>query len=499
MPNCHNSQISDGGVTPNAPQKSKRRRIAVNPSLTFYFALLACLVGVRLNNMRLDDVIPAHALPADNAHIWYVRAECAIRDRKRVARIVLPFEPKRAPQKPDAPEQGGRDSDIVDPTPAGGTLLQKQTLLAQNQDALRLLRQGFALPYVAPPIRVLNARLPAYLLNVCYLAYLLRLEGQVRAARGDWQGAVNSGLDAIRLGEDMAHGAGLNGKRAGVNAASTGRSDLRKYMLRLNAPQAKAAARKLEAILAAHVSYAEALQEEQREYQAVMIYIMKHDDLKGDLADLGIKEYQGIEGKSIFGSEWWNALPHSLPGLLYGRRWSLNAYNRMMTYRIEEARLPYASNDTDPDRSQRPRPMIEDMMPTDALNMSMTTYCFCLRSGANSDAQRLDTEEGSTVQNALLLAALAIRAYRLEHDHLPPTLAALTPAYLHHAPADPFEPTSPLHYHPHGAAYTLYSVGPDGYDNDGRPIDDENRGSTPQEHHRVTEGSGGDIVAGINF
>ncbi len=500
MPNYSTPQTSDGGVMPPARTKRILRRLAASPSLTLYIALLACLVGVRLNNQRLDDVIPTHAVPADNARDWYLRAVRAMRDPERVARIVLPAETQRPVQKPGEQGQGGREGSGSEESliPAGGTFTAKGALLAQNHDALHLLwLHGFHRQFVSPPIRGTKVRL-LYLRDFRRLACLLRLEAQVESECGDWSSAVSADLQAVRMGEDMARGGVLAEKRAGAGYEEIGRADLWKYLPHLSAPASKEAAQKLENIMTAHVSYAETLQEEQRMYQAGMISIIKHDDLMNDLHDEGIAEYEGIEDKPFFRAEWWRALPHSLPGLLYGRRWSLDAYNRMMAARIAWARLPYAVNVTNPQRAPT-WSHLAFLLPNDALNVALLPQCTCLHQGPQPDYERLDAEERNTAQNALLLAALALRAYHAEHGRWPTTLAALVPAYLRHAPADPFAPTTPLHYHPHGAAYTLYSVGPDGYDNNGRPIDDKSRRSTPQEHHSVTEGSNGDIVAGINF
>ena len=68
----------------------------------------------------------------------------------------------------------------------------------------------------------------------------------------------------------------------------------------------------------------------------------------------------------------------------------------------------------------------------------------------------------------LLAATLALRAYRLDHPDAPtpPALDALVPAYLNAVPADPFG-WGPLKFRAN--AGRVYSVGPDGLDDDGTP------------------------------
>jgi hypothetical protein len=67
----------------------------------------------------------------------------------------------------------------------------------------------------------------------------------------------------------------------------------------------------------------------------------------------------------------------------------------------------------------------------------------------------------------LLIADLAIRAYRAESGKLPATLSELVPAYFPAEPVDPFS-GRPLVYHPAQDDFLLYSVGQDGHDDGGR-------------------------------
>ena len=106
-------------------------------------------------------------------------------------------------------------------------------------------------------------------------------------------------------------------------------------------------------------------------------------------------------------------------------------------------------------------------------------------------------------QNALLLTALALRAYKLDHGADPLTLSALVPGYLQAVPADPFALSGPLHYKHLGMKPLLYSVGPDGKDDGGKTIFDHTipaptNADGYDRRHAVQENSVGDIVAGVN-
>ena len=63
--------------------------------------------------------------------------------------------------------------------------------------------------------------------------------------------------------------------------------------------------------------------------------------------------------------------------------------------------------------------------------------------------------------------AFAMAAYRTEHGGYPEDLAKLVPKYLKAIPEDPFA-EKPLRYKREGTGYVLYSVGPNGRDDDGR-------------------------------
>jgi hypothetical protein len=69
----------------------------------------------------------------------------------------------------------------------------------------------------------------------------------------------------------------------------------------------------------------------------------------------------------------------------------------------------------------------------------------------------------------LLRTALTIRAYREEEGMFPPTLAALTPAWLDAVPIDLFS-GQPLVYRLDVEGCKLYSIGPNGIDDGGQVV-----------------------------
>jgi hypothetical protein len=89
--------------------------------------------------------------------------------------------------------------------------------------------------------------------------------------------------------------------------------------------------------------------------------------------------------------------------------------------------------------------------------------------------------------NALLLIALALRAFQAEKRRLPQSLKELAPSYLKQVPIDPFRKSD--------SEYSLYSVGPDAKDDGGRMPRKINVSSRIQP---IQLDSRGDIVFGVN-
>jgi len=69
----------------------------------------------------------------------------------------------------------------------------------------------------------------------------------------------------------------------------------------------------------------------------------------------------------------------------------------------------------------------------------------------------------------LLFTEAAVRSYHLENATLPKDLGELVPQYLKALPQDPFF-TKGMIYRVRSEGFLLYSVGPDGVDDDGKPL-----------------------------
>lgn len=422
-----------------------------------------------------DFAPPTPILPIPNAHDTYIAAGNRLQSENKIRATVTSII---------VAGNGFRDSNSDQPY----TSAQKRQFVQANRAALSELRRGLQQAYCAPPIRSFQTRILFYR-HFHSLALLLLWEQQDEARRGDWDGTVNTGLDALAFGESIAHGAGLVGKRAGETLAAPCRTLLWPAMTHLSGAQARMAAKRLENILFHHAAFADALEEEKWDYEGILLEILQSNNLLNDLANVGVKEYDGLEGKSLLTLDGWRVVPRSAPFLLGGKRGAVVEYARYMDQRIANARLPYDSN------------LPTQAMPLHPLNRALMPLCQCLRTGGhNPDADRFATEESDVAQNRLLLVALALRAYRAERGYRPNTLTELVPNYLRAVPADPFATSAPLRYIRQDMNYLLYSIGPDCHDDGGTPIRvyDEPLPAPPCPYTKLNEGSAGDIVASIN-
>lgn len=404
--------------------------------------------------------IPTPTMPATNARDFYVAASNAVVDGGKIGNAVGSWNPATKPS-----------GDMHFYSPA-----DKAKLVAENQKPVQLLHQGFQYPYQEAPARSFSTAFPHYQ-KIRALARFLSLQAQVAAGRSDWNGAITADLDAVQVGEQLPHGGPLIGMLVGVACQAIGRKQAWKSADRLDAVQARAAARRLEVIRTGHMPFADTLQEEEWEAQASLLELMRKRDWPGDMLTTTSPDQQGGQGNPS-ASAWVMATRVRMAG----KRTIMANYTGYMDQSIANARQPYAAH------------LALPPLPTDPMNQILLP----IYAGVRLNEVKADT------QNALLLVTLALRAYKLDHSAYPLTLAALAPRYLRAVPADPFALSGPLRHKHSGAKYLLYSVGPDGKDDGGAAIFDRTKpASTTAEgsdqRRYVQQDSQGDIVAGVNI
>jgi hypothetical protein len=372
------------------------------------------------------------------------------------------------------------------------TIYEKSALVQQNAEALKLLRRALRFHYQAPPIRSFRTTMP-YLSDYRQLARILALDAQVKAARGDAAGAMDSSLDAMELGAKVGHGNGLIGRLVGVACDAIGRTPVWELAGRLDASHARAAARRIEGLEADREAFADMLREEKWSAVARLREFFVNRNWR---TDMSVFSSESGSSPQLKAATYLFLLP-------YSKRRILDDYIAMMDYNVFEAEKPYRA-DAHPDA------LAEALASRDPMvAMLYPSY----------EPSRFHETAGPIAQDALLSATLALRAYKLEHGGYPERLQDLVPRYLTAVPSDPFDFGQPLRYRrsvsqawkkaADHAAYTLYSVGPDRKDDGGKPIENALTASQKADRsvhpdavrqalHAVTRESRGDIVAGVN-
>ncbi len=326
------------------------------------------------------------------------------------------------------------------------------------QPSLNLLRQGMQYPYVADfqtnhfktnPSEAKGLSRPVVnFIAQREMARLLAAEANVRASEGNHAGAIESSLDAIRLGVDQSQGHSLVDGMIGVLIQGIGAKEGIKHVANLSPQEARAAATRLQTTLANESWFARILTAE-RDVMYEVLQSLYSGAEQGGLSTLGIgnpeQALSGIGTRLVYGA-----------GLLYFTKQGLvddvATYNDRVLARVK---LPYYQARQLPPVAESSNPLVR------------------IASPGYERAFRQATVKAAW--NRVLLAQLAVQAYRGDHGGtLPASLAVLTQGtapYLTALPTDPFSPTAadPLRYDPRSG--NVYSVGDNGTD-DGNAGDD---------------------------
>ena len=430
---------------------------AMKKSLLFG-ALCACTFGFICAPIHAQDAPPAPAQTADakSGYDLFLEARALVKD-------------------------GPNGEPLARETLAPDENLRRQRLgTARNAPALAKLREAlkayivFREPDFSNPEKALTEL--DNTAAVRNFARYLSQEAAVRAADGDAASASQSSLDALELSTQIARGPIIN---ALVGAATTAiaRKSLLQNASGLNAAQAREVADKWQKTSDYFPTYAQTLRDEEQTQMSFLSQSFAADIAqwndpiarakaeaelkkardKGELTPEKVQEDQELMGQ--------------LQGLTFA---DVVADTRaVFDAALLRANQPYFVAKTEaPLRAADP----------------LTAQTAELISSA---ATRFYAER-DVVNNRELAAALRLRAAKLESGQYPATFDA---------GADPFSPTlAPLIYQHAGNSYVLYSVGPDGKDDNGAEIqtlitDVETGAKTVSA--RLMPNSTGDILAPV--
>jgi hypothetical protein len=318
----------------------------------------------------------------------------------------------------------------ADSNPADDAALRRQ-VVAENAEALRLLRAGFDHAYVEPRTDAWGPS-PKYYQHCRSLARVLSYEAAEKAAEGRYAAAIDSQLDAERVGFDVARRANLMGRLVGIAARTIGRGEknVQPRIDHLTAAEARAAEERLADLIAGEQSFAQTLIDD----RDLTLGLLTSGYRSGDYWELGL-----MMAKSDSPRVAW-------PLAVFGPVPWLSGYRRYMDAGVAWSKLPWLA---------APPPRLSRLF-------APGSY-----SAPDLGKQRVKCLQADA-SDQMFLAALALQAWRAEHGRYPDSLDALAPDILPVVPADPFG-RGPLKYRLEGDKYVLYSVGPDGVDDGGQP------------------------------
>ena len=341
------------------------------------------------------------------------------------------------------------------------SLARKTVWLGANQKAFALFERAQNTITLSPSLR--PPRTAAFLSTLRDIQRAKLVEIHAKRMRGDNNGALQSGLGAIQFGHDIRRGSSLICSLIGARWNDITRADMEGLAEKVDAPQAKRAARRMEKLLGSRWNLSDALVEDKYCYQVNWLEIFKqHDGWRYTL----ISTYNPHSARAIARS------------YLISKQNVVDETGVEFERQIANARLPYAQKGAT-------TPPLDGLVFDDFVK-----YAVPLR---YEDARDLAGDR-------LLMLQLALRAYRLERGQYPSDLKALTPNYLSAIPADPFGGGEALRYRKSGATYVLWSIGPDEIDDGGTPIPpnkDEKSRSVKRLPGTLID-SKGDFVAGKN-
>ena len=346
-------------------------------------------------------------------------------------------------------------------------LARKTAWINANKKAFTLFDQALQTPVLAPTSRSFSGVNFGSYAKLRQLARAKTAQSNALWMRRDYNGALRVNLDTVQMGHDIRRGSGLIPTLVGIAVAAIGRANTGDTIERLNAAQCKSAARRMEKLLANRWRLDESLTEEKWSSQAGLMEVFGRSDWR----------------KEFFGGE---IPPLALPRVYtVSKQQIIDNVGASYDRQIANARLPFTNKGTPSVQSSDP---FTDIMLID------------------DDRARINEARGLMGDNTLMLQ-LALRAYKLENGVYPPALKSLVPNYLSAVPADPFGGGESLRYKLNGVTYKLWSIGPDGKDDLGKPIPPRAgrkppqnfAGERPRGPRSFVEFEGkGDVVAGIN-
>lgn len=341
-------------------------------------------------------------------------------------------------------------------------LKRREAWLRANANAFALFKTALPLPCRSPNPRgnTLTARF-SNLTSMRNMARFKTAEANTFKLRGEWDGAIQSGMDTIQMGIDIPRGGAYLEKMLGAACVAIGKASIEDVPDHLTGEQARATARRLESLLARRVSYRE------------MIGVDKWKSVESFINYTRTENWRQFDASKDFTiGEWVQRHVVSKTAIVL-------AIEQEADDAMVDAQKPFSA------------PLISS-------EKANGTEAFAEEYSYYSRAKFDEAREKTGLE--LFMLTLALRAYTVDHGAPPQALKQLAPAYIKTVPRDIFADHAPLHYFVKDKRYTLWSVGPDMKNDGGRPVPPlvAPKPGLPRRLPPIFPDSVGDWVAGKN-
>lgn len=327
----------------------------------------------------------------------------------------------------------------------------QKPVVAKAQPALALLRQGMQYPYYghlrtnyfhSDPVEATGIGRPvANYVATRELARVLVAEANVRASEGNTAGAIQSSLDVVRYGIDgAADEHSLVEGMIGSLVQGMGAKEGLKHVAGLSGADARAGAARLETMLASERSTAQMITADRG-----MVY-----ETLGSMYRAGNAQ-EVTSAYSMSAPAIGEKLAYNAGVFVLTKQGVVNEFATQYDRVLTRLKMPYQQSKGLPSVAESWNPLVRMATPNYERAFQQTTR--------------------TSAMNRVLLARLAVQAYRGEHNGAAPaSLAELTAGaspYLKAVPTDPFSRSGrdPLRYE--ATTGDAYSVGENGLDDRG--------------------------------
>ncbi len=342
-------------------------------------------------------------------------------------------------------------------------LSEKQAVIKSNTKAFSIFRQGLKQDFLLPEST--SSSFPKFG-KLRSLARLVALEAMVYRESGKNGKSMMTCLDGMELGTHTARGGNLMANSTSIAIQAIVRKNVWETVDSLDLVETRKAISRLESIISQTVPFKSAILSERDYALSLTEEILNANDWRSGVAFLHVPDAMSIRNTVKYYQEYSKTFCKSRRGLFAG---VYNDYSKL----IESTDLPYADC------------IKTNIQPSNEFSEFLLPY----------EIKKLRFKyEDNRCMNDLLLLQLALHAYKLENNRYPAKLGDLAPGYLKSIPLDPFNAGATYKYKLTPKRYTLYSLGPDLKDNNGKAVI---RPQGPKLRWVVFEDKG-DIVAGYN-